>query len=62
MSRKQLKARDRAIKAEARAAAKVAAEAADGDQEKPQEVDAAFGETDWSTPWWEVREPASLAD
>jgi hypothetical protein len=60
MPRKQLKAQMRAMKAQAKAAAKAAKEP-EGDE--PATEEAAFGETDWSTPWWEdARQPAALAD
>jgi hypothetical protein len=59
MSRRQLKAQMRAIKAKAKAAAKA-------DKSEPKEAaedaEAAFAETDWSAPWWEDREPAAMAD
>ena len=65
MSRKELKAQMKAMKAEAKADAKAAAKAAKGQPEEAEETvepDAALAETDWSTPWWEDREPAALAD
>jgi hypothetical protein len=58
MSRKQLKAQTRAMKAHAKAAAK----AAKSEPKEPSEAEAAFTETDWSTPWWEDRQPTALAD
>ena len=57
MSKRQLKAQMRAMKAEAKAAAKAAAPAP---AEPAPEV--ATPSTDWSTPWWEDRQPAALAD
>ena len=61
--RRQLKAQMRAMKAEAKAAAKAAprrrAEPSRGAGARPT---AAFAETDWSTPWWEDRQPTALAD
>ena len=60
MSKRQLKAQMRAMKAEAKAAAKgtppVPVEAAE------PAADAACATTDWSSPWWEDRQPAALAD
>jgi len=58
MPKKQLKAQMRAMKAEAKAAAKAAPAEP---QESPVE-DAAFASTDWSSPWWEDRQPTALAD
>ena len=58
MPKKQLKAQMRAMKAEAKSAAK----AAKADPQETVEVDAAFAQTDWSTPWWEDRQPTALAD
>jgi len=63
MPKKQLKAQMRALKAEAKAAAKGAppapAEAPAPAIEEDQA--AAASTTDWSSPWWEDRQPA-LAD
>lgn len=61
MPRKQLKAQMRALKAEAKAEAK-AAQDAKKEPKEPAEVDAAFTETDWSSPWWEDRQPTAVAD
>jgi hypothetical protein len=58
MPRKQLKAQMRALKAEAKAAAK----GAKSEPKESVEADAAMTETDWSTPWWEDRQPTALAD
>ena len=62
MTRRQVKAQARMAKAEAKAAAKAAKaapeEPADGEVEV--EVEAAFAETDWSTPWWEDRQPTPV--
>lgn len=55
MPRKQLKAQMKAIKAEAKAASKAAA------APEPELADA-YEQTDWSTPWWEDRQPTALAD
>jgi hypothetical protein len=67
MSRKDLKAQMKAMKAQAKAAAKAATGQPQGAEdpigpEEPVEVDAALAGTDWSTPWWEDRQPAALAD
>lgn len=56
MPRKMLKAQTKAVKAEAKAAAKAAKA-----PEPERELADAYGETDWSTPWWEDRQP-TLAD
>lgn len=56
MSRKMLKAQMKAVEAEAKAAN--APESAPGPE---RELADAHGQTDWSTPWWEDRQPA-LAD
>jgi hypothetical protein len=63
MSSRQVKAQIKAVKAEAKAAAK-AAKAAKSQPEETVEVeaDAACADTDWSTPWWEDRQPTALAD
>jgi len=59
MPKRQLKAQMRAMKAEAKAAAK----AAEAEVQEPvAEEDAAFVASDWSTPWWEDRQPTALAD
>ena len=54
MPKRQLKAHARMMKAEAKAAGKA-------EPQETVEVDAAFAQTDWSTPWWEDRQP-TLAD
>ena len=65
VSRRELKAQNRMLKAQAKAEAKAAAKA---QKEEPDtetvevEVEAAYAETDWSTPWWEDRQPTALAD
>jgi hypothetical protein len=69
MPRRKLKAQMRALKAETKAQAKAAAKAEaaaaagepDGSAETERELAEAFSQTDWSTPWWEDREP-TLAD
>jgi hypothetical protein len=58
MSKRQHKAQMKAMKAEAKAAAKVAKAEAKG----TEEAEAACAETDWSTPWWEDRQPTAIAD
>ena len=60
MGRRQLKAQAKAVKAEAKAAAKAAKSA----PKEPVDVEAeaACSETDWSTPWWEDRQPTAVAD
>ena len=60
MSRRQVKAQERAMKAEAKAAAKAAKAAPK--ETVDVEAEAACAETDWSTPWWEDRQPTALAD
>jgi hypothetical protein len=57
MPKRQIKAQMRAMKAQAKAEAKAA-------KAEPQDAveDAAYAETDWSTPWWEDRQPTALAD
>ncbi len=67
MPRKQLKAQMKALRASAKAEAKAAAEptqAEKADEPEDAKVDeaAAYGATDWSTPWWEDRQPSALAD
>jgi len=62
MPRKQLKAQMRAMKADAKAEAKAAAKAAKSETKESVEAEAAFDETDWSSPWWEDRQPTALAD
>ena len=47
------------MKAEAKAAAK-AAKAEPRAGEETVEAEAACAETDWSTPWWEDRQPTAL--
>ena len=61
MSRRQVKAQARMVKAETKAAAK-AAKAAKDEPKETVEAEAACSETDWSTPWWEDRQPTALAD
>ena len=71
MSRKQLKAQMRALKAETKAQAKAAARAEapephpeaepEVSPETERELAEAYAQTDWSTPWWEDRQP-TLAD
>ena len=58
MSKRQLKTQMKAIKAEAKAAAKAAA----AEPKEEVEAEAACADTDWSTPWWEDRQPTALAD
>ena len=62
MNRKQLKLQEKAIKAEAKAAAKAAKRPRDEPAEAEVEAEAACAETDWSSPWWEDRQPTALAD
>jgi hypothetical protein len=67
MPRRQLKAQMRALRAEAKAEAKAAARAeaepadAETSPETERELAEAYSQTDWSTPWWEDRQP-TLAD
>lgn len=66
MPRRQLKAQMRAVKAQAKAEAKAKARAASEPQpeisaEAERELAEAFSQTDWSSPWWEDRQP-TLAD
>jgi hypothetical protein len=68
MSRRQLKAQLRSVKAHTKAEAKAAAQAAAQAEAEPamsaeteRELADAFSETNWSTPWWEDRQP-TLAD
>ena len=68
MPKRQLKAQMRALKAEAKAEAKAAARAAEAPEadaevspETERELAEAFSQTDWSTPWWEDRQP-TMAD
>jgi hypothetical protein len=59
MPRKQLKAQMKALKVEAKAAAK----AARATESTPHpEVAGSPAQTDWSTPWWEDQQAAALAD
>ena len=58
LSRRELKAREKAQRARAKAEAKAAKASGAGLSEDPQPV---LKETDWSTPWWEDRQP-TLAD
>ena len=58
MPRRQIKAQMRSLKAEAKAAAKAAKSEPKEDESSTA---AAFAETDWSTPWWEDRQP-TMAD
>ena len=60
VSSRQVKAQMRAMKAEAKAAAKAAKAQPKATQEVAPE--AACADTDWSTPWWEDRQPTALAD
>jgi len=60
MPRKMVKAQMKAMKAEAKAAAK-ASKAPPVAAPEPA-AEAACAETDWSTPWWEDRQPSALAD
>ncbi len=62
MPRRMLKAQMKAMKAEAKAAAKAAAAPpASGTAAEPEaELAEASGTTDWDTPWWEDREPATV--
>ena len=63
MPRRQLKALMKAQKAEAKAKAKTqSAPSPEADQTDPVETDAALADTDWSTPWWEDRQPVAAAD
>jgi hypothetical protein len=66
MPRRQVKAQMRAIKAQAKAEAKAQAKAAAQPEpeisaEAERELAEAFSQTDWSSPWWEDRQP-TLAD
>jgi hypothetical protein len=71
MPRRQLKAQLKALKQEAKAAAKAGATAPERASEpqpeltqaasEPALTEAAVGETDWASPWWEDRQP-TLAD
>jgi hypothetical protein len=63
MPKRQLKAQMRAVKAAAKAEAKGKGKGK-GKPESPDAADAAaaFAPTDWSTPWWEDRQPTALAD
>jgi len=60
MPRKMVKAQMKAMKAEAKAAAK--GSNAPPVAEPESAPTAAYGETDWSTPWWEDRQTSALAD
>ena len=60
MTRKQIKAQAKAMKVEAKAAAKAAK--SQPEETVEVEAEAACAETDWSTPWWEDRQPTALAD
>jgi hypothetical protein len=63
MSRRDMKAHVRMLKAELKAEAKEAAKAAKSAPIETVDVPATPGEsTDWSTPWWEDRQPTALAD
>ncbi len=72
MPRKHVKAQLRALKAEAKSAAKAAKRGdsdpaeddLSGDQERAAEPEMAtqMAETDWATPWWEDAQPTALAD
>jgi hypothetical protein len=68
MPKRQLKAQMRALKAEAKAQAKAAAQPEPTPEREPEvspeterELAEAYSQTDWSTPWWEDRQP-TLAD
>ena len=64
MPRKQLKAQMKALKAQAKAEAKAEAQVAAEPETSPEverELAEAYRQTDWSTPWWEDRQP-TLAD
>jgi hypothetical protein len=70
MPKRQLKAQMRAVKQQAKAEAKAAAraEAPEAPEAEPEvspeterELAEAFSQTDWSTPWWEDRQP-TMAD
>ena len=64
MPRKQLKAQMKALKAQAKAEARAEAQAAAEPETSPEverELAEAYRQTDWSTPWWEDRQP-TLAD
>jgi hypothetical protein len=67
MPKRQLKAQMKAIKAQQKAEAKAAAraEAPTGEPEvspeSERELAEAFSQTDWSSPWWEDRQP-TMAD
>jgi hypothetical protein len=56
MPKKELRARMKAERQAAKAAAKAAREAT------TVSTEAALQETDWSSPWWEDRQPSALAD
>jgi len=60
MPRKQLKAQMKALKLEAKRAAKAAGAPPAPDDES--ETVTAQSQTDWSAPWWEDHEAAALAD
>jgi hypothetical protein len=65
MPRRQLKAQMKAMRAGAKAAAKgEKAEKSEKGEAKEAAVEeaAALTATDWSTPWWEDRQPTALAD
>ena len=59
LSRREVKARQKAIKAQAKAEAM--AETAEGPVAPDAVPVEGLRETDWATPWWEDRQP-SLAD
>jgi hypothetical protein len=64
MPKRQIKAQMRALKAEAKAEAKAAAQPVAEPEVSPdieRELENAYSQTDWSTPWWEDRQP-TLAD
>jgi hypothetical protein len=60
VSKRQVKAQMKAMKAEAKAAAKAAK--AEPKETVEVESEAACAQTDWSSPWWEDRKPAVVAD
>ena len=60
MPRRMLKAQMKAIKGQAKAEAKAEAKAAKAPD--PELADASYDATDWSTPWWEDRQPTAMAD
>lgn len=60
MPKRDMRARSKAMKAEAKDAARAAKQAEREADQKTLEP-AAMSETDWSTPWWEDRQP-TMAD